>query len=193
MILHAVLGDLRGSRPDMALFFSKITGEEGSVSDKMMSEWKTDKLLLLVEFSPNDIFNTDKTGLFWKCFPDKTLSMKGKCTGGKRSKETITVLVSANMPGNEKMPLLVIRKFAKPRCFKNAKSIPVQYEANRKARMVTDLFSSWLTKLDSKFHCGNRKIAMVVDNYPAHLNIQSKLKAIKLILISKYHIKESTL
>ena len=62
------------------------------------------------------------------------LSLKGeKCSGGKRSKDRITVLVCSNMSGSEKLPLLVIGKFAKPRCFKIARSIPVQYEANKRA------------------------------------------------------------
>ena len=51
------------------------------------------------------------------------------------------------MSGSEKLPLLVIGKFAKPWCFKNPHSIPVQYEANKRAWMVSDIFSSWLSKL----------------------------------------------
>ena len=59
--------------------------------------------------------------------------------------------------------------------------------------MVTDLFSLWLTKLDRKFQCGNRKIAMVVDNCQAHLNIKSKLKAIKLLFLPPNTTTESAL
>jgi hypothetical protein len=39
------------------------------------------------------------------------------------------------MSGTEKLPLLVIGKSAKPRCFKNAK-IPIDYKANKKAWMT---------------------------------------------------------
>ena len=123
------------------------------------------------------VFNADETGLFWKCLPDKTLSLKGeKCSGGKKNKGRITVLVCANMSGTEKLPLLVIGRFAKPRCFKNARSIPLQYEANKKAWMVSELLSSWLLKWDRKFQLEKRKVAILVDNCPAHQNIQSKLK-----------------
>lgn len=151
----------------------------------MVRDWNSYQLpALLAEFSPNEVFNADETGLFWKCLPDKTMSVKGeKCSGGKKSKERITVLVCANMSGSEKLPLLVIGRFAKPRCFKNARSIPVQYEANSKAWMVSDLFSSWLTKLDAKFVREKRKVAMVVDNCPAHPNIQCNLRAIKLVFL----------
>ena len=64
--------------------------------------------------------------------------------------------------------------------FKNARSIPEQYESNSKAWMVSSLFSSWLTKLDSRFVTEKRKVAMVVDNCPAHPNI---LKAITLVFL----------
>ena len=87
---------------------------EGAVSEDMIMEWNCNHLpSLLSEFSPDNIFNADETSLFWKCLPDKTLSMKGeKCSGGKKSKERITVLVCANMSWTEKVPLLVIGKFA---------------------------------------------------------------------------------
>ena len=112
----------------MTLFFVKyIAGEEGSVSEEMLRDWTSRQLPdLLGKFSPDDIFNADETGLFWKCLPDKSLSLKGeRCSGGKRSKDGITVLVYANMFGSVNLPLLVIGRFAKPRCFKNARTIPV--------------------------------------------------------------------
>ena len=66
---------------------------------------------LLHDSQPVDVFNADETGLFWKSLPDKTLHMKGEqCSGGKKSKERITVLVCANMTGIEKLPLIVICK-----------------------------------------------------------------------------------
>ena len=53
---------------------------------------------LLNDYSPENIFNADETGLFFKCLPDWTLTFKGEtCSGGKQSKERLTVLVAANM------------------------------------------------------------------------------------------------
>ena len=104
--------------------------------------------------------------------------MKGEtCSGGKKSKDQISVLVCANMTGSEKLPLLVIGKFARPRCFKNVRTLPVQYECNHKAWIVSDIFSSWLVKLDKKFQREHRRVAMVVDNCHAHL------KAVKLVFL----------
>ena len=51
--------------------FRRVTGEEGSVSEDMVRDWKSHQLpSLLEEFSTDDIFNADETGLFWKCLPD---------------------------------------------------------------------------------------------------------------------------
>ena len=55
--------------------------------------------------------------------------------------------------------------------------------ANHKVWMVSDLFSSWLTKLDKQFMCQGRDVALVIGNCPAHPNIQSTLKATKLIFL----------
>ena len=108
--------------------------------------------------------------------------MKGEtCSGGKTSKDRISLLVCANMTGSEKLPLLVIGKFARPRCFKNVRTLPVQYECNHKAWIVSDIFSSWPVKLDKKFQREHRRVAMVVDNCPAHPNIQVTLKTVKLV------------
>ena len=67
----------------------------------MTSDWLSQTLpSLLAEYKPEDIFNADETGLFWKCLPDKTMSFKGDtCSGGKRSKKRITVIVCASMIG----------------------------------------------------------------------------------------------
>ena len=85
----------------------------------------------------------------------------------QRWKEKIVrVLVCANMTGSQKLPLLVISKFARPRCFKNVHILPVQYDS--KVWMVSYLFSSWLLKLDRQFQHKHRKVAIVIDNCPAH-------------------------
>ena len=55
---------------------------------------------ILSRYDPSDIFNADETGLYWRLLPDKTHSLSGEvCTGGKKSKDRVTVLVCANMTG----------------------------------------------------------------------------------------------
>ena len=162
--------------------FRQMSSEAASVTE---DTWLGTKLpALLSEFQPDDIFNANETGLFWKCLPDKTLHLKGEaCSGGEKSTDRITVLVCSNMTGTAKLPLLVVGRFAKPRCFGNVQTLPVQYEANHKAWMVSDLFTKWLTKLDKQYQRAGRKVAMVIDNCPAHPNVQTSLEAMKLIFL----------
>ncbi|CAM1320827.1 Uncharacterised protein r2_g2915 [Pycnogonum litorale] len=61
----------------------------------------------------------------------------------------------------EKLPLLMIGKSANPRCFKNVKKLPIQYEANTKAWMTCNIFESWLRKLDMTLRKSGRRIALV--------------------------------
>ena len=126
---------------------------------------------LLAEYPEENVFNADETGLFYHMMPNKTLHFRGeRCTGGKQSKERISVLVGANMAGTEKLKLLVIGKAEKPRCFKNVKSLPVDYKNNRKAWMTSDIFVDWLKSLDKKFRVQNRHCLMIVDNCTSHPN-----------------------
>ncbi|XP_041460886.1 tigger transposable element-derived protein 4-like [Lytechinus variegatus] len=157
-------------------------GEAAGVNEKLVSEWKEGGLKdILTRFAPADIYNADETGIFWQMLPEKSLGFTGTSYhGSKQSKTRITALVCANMDGSDKMPLLVIGKSKRPRAFKNVKTLPVEYEANKKAWMNSSLFESWLRKLD-KMGRQSRKIAMVVDNCPAHPNIT--LENIELVFL----------
>jgi hypothetical protein len=68
----------------------------------------------------------------------------------------------------EKMSLLVIRKYAKPRAFKRANTLPVEYRANRKAWMTSTLFDEWLVKFDKRMRAEKCNVALILDNRAAH-------------------------
>ena len=97
--------------------FKTVQGEAGAVNLQSLLEWKQQVLQpLLRQFSADDVFNLDETGLFWQLLPSKTMSFRGKrCTGGKKSKQRIIRLVGANMSGAEKFPFLEIGKSKRPR------------------------------------------------------------------------------
>ena len=79
--------------------YRSICGENSAVDHAVCREWKENTLLpLLQRYDPSDAFNADETGLYWRLMPDKTHAVSGEtCTGGKKSKERITLLVCANM------------------------------------------------------------------------------------------------
>lgn len=159
--------------------YGKMNGEARDVDMNVTNNWiSTVWPNLKMKYSPEDIFNADETGLFFKLTPDKTLKFKGeKCVGGKLSKERITVLVAANMSGTEKRKLLVIGKSKNPRCFKNIKQLPVTYKANKSAWMTSQIFEEEVRKWDAELK--SRKILLLVDNCPAH-PIISNLRNIEL-------------
>lgn len=161
----------------------KISGESGCVDDRIVKDWLATTLpLIFADFDPSDIFNADETGVFWCAMPKQTLAFKGQlCKGGKQSKARLTVLVAASMTG-EKLPLLVIGRSAKPRCFRGWKNLPTAYTGQRKAWMTSEIFENWIRDLDKQMTAKGRKIALVVDNCPGHPHVTS-LNAVKLFFL----------
>ena len=149
-----------------------VCGESESVKADAVNYWLATTLsVILAEFAPSDIFNSDETGLFWCTIPKHKLTFKGQqCKGGKQSKARITVLVAASMAG-EKLPVLVIGRSAKPRCFQGWKHLPTLYTSQRKAWMTSELFDKLIRDLDKKMAANKRRIALILDNCPAHPHI----------------------
>ena len=78
----------------------------------------------------------------------------------------------------EKMPLIVVGKYEKPRVVKNA-SVPVEYHAQKSAWMMASLFEQIFVKFDRSMGNKNRQVLLFVDNCSAHPKIQ--LKNIRLV------------
>lgn len=117
--------------------FRTVSGEANAAPQQIVDDWKRKLPEMLKKYHPKDIFNADETGLFFQLLPDHTYTFKGdQCHGGKRSKQRLTVLLAANMDGSEKLPLLVIGKYRKPRCFKHVKNLPTTYRNNKTAWMT---------------------------------------------------------
>ncbi|CAB5190067.1 unnamed protein product [Rhizophagus irregularis] len=77
-------------------------GEAASApSEEDLNEMRKDLQNILKEYSPDDIFNIDKTGLYWKMEPNRTLST-GPVVGKKLSKERVTIALCCNASGTEK-------------------------------------------------------------------------------------------
>ncbi|XP_042148909.1 uncharacterized protein LOC121837369 [Ixodes scapularis] len=70
----------------------------------------------LAQYSPDDIYNFDETGFFYKLGPSSTLASE-PVAGNKRSKERITVGFLCNASGTHKWKPIVVAKAERPRCF----------------------------------------------------------------------------
>ncbi|UYV65207.1 K02A2.6-like [Cordylochernes scorpioides] len=58
--------------------FKRLHGEAGSVDANSVATWKGEIIpSLLAKYSPQDIFNADETGLFYKLLPNQTMTIRG--------------------------------------------------------------------------------------------------------------------
>ena len=104
-----------------------------------------------------------------------------KCTRGQHSKIRVTGLAAANMNGG-KLPMCVIGKSQKPKCFKNIKKLPCRSRGRKKSWMDSTLFEEWVKELDNQFEKENRKIALIINNSTTHPEIGG-LKTIDLFFL----------
>ena len=134
----------------------------------MTTSWKQTHLPAILSIHElKDIFNADEFGPFYQALPSKSMHFKNeRCSGGKFSKVHLTGLAGANFTG-EKLPMFVIGKSAKPRCFKNVKNLPCRYRSQNKSWMDDNLFTEWVRQLNNKFVAEGRKITLIIDNCPA--------------------------
>ena len=120
---------------------------------------------LLLQYKAKDIYNADKTGLYYRAMPDRTHALNTeKVSGGKKNKERVTAMVCANMDGSDKRKLMIIGKSNQPCCMKNVKSQPVTYESNANSWMTSHIYESWLRDFDRDMKLQDRKILLLVDN-----------------------------
>ena len=93
---------------------------------RIVNAWKETLLSThLSKYELKKIYNVDEFGLFYKYGINKTYQLTSeKCTGKKLSKICITGMASANAVGG-KMPMFIIGKSSKPRCFKKRQVFPL--------------------------------------------------------------------
>ena len=149
-----------------------ISGEEGLVDQAFVENFKDLFERKIAEYEPKNIFNCDETGLFFKCGNPRTYVVKEQeKASGKFSKERITVLLCASSRG-EKLDLLMIGKYKNPRGFKNIdfNKLNIKYVSSQKSWMSAKIFTDWLTSMNDQFLQQNRKVLLLLDNAPVHLN-----------------------
>jgi hypothetical protein len=150
--------------------YKVLSGESKSVDQKTVEQWKNEILLQKIRgYDLCDIYNADETGLFFNLQPSHTLDFRGNpCHGGTKSKQRVTVLLACNADGTDKLPPMVIGKYKNPRCFKNVRTLPTKYEANKNSWITAKLFEDYLIHLDRKMGGKNRKILLFIDQCAAH-------------------------
>lgn len=99
----------------------------------------------------------------------------------QQNKAYCTGMAAANAAG-DKLPMFVIGKSTRPRCFAGIRNLPCRYRSQKKSWMDCTLFEEWVRELDRTFMGEGRKDALIVDNCAAHPHIEG-LKAIQLVFL----------
>ena len=146
-----------------------LHGEAASVDVSVVATARTSLKETLAQYQPEDIYNIDKTGLFYRMPPSKSLT-QGPQHGTKQFKDRITIALCVNADGTDYLKPLVIGKSANPRCFKDFnKDAYVQYFNSQKAWMTGYLFGEWLHHFDRHIkQKKNRPVLLLLDNVASH-------------------------
>ena len=119
------------------IVYKHIYGEQNDADAPAAASWlEVQWPKIIADYSPDDVYNADETGLFYRTLPEHTYLFKYETVRGcKVSKDRVTGLCWVNMSGKNQR-LLVIGKSHNPRCFKGIKKSPVEYCANANAWMT---------------------------------------------------------
>lgn len=148
----------------------QISGEANNVDTNVVENWMQNIPQIIENYSADEIWNLDESGLFYRAMPNRTIALNGaKCRGGKLAKERITVLLACSSNG-EKYKLLVIGKSVHPRCFKGMKTsdLPAFYLSNRKSWMTSSILNDFMHEFNLFFQKRNRKVILLMDNAAVH-------------------------
>lgn len=130
------------------LRFGKSHGEAASADTEAAAKYPEAFKKIIEEkgYKPEQVFNMDETGLFWKKLPSRTFIMKEelKAPGFKAQKDRVTLIMCGNAAGWMMKPGLIY-KFANPRALKNKdkNTLPVFWMHNSKAWITKLLISNW--------------------------------------------------
>jgi hypothetical protein len=158
-----------------------LAGEASSVADETVNRWTKEQLPKILDgWQPNQVYNCDESGLFYKMMPNRTLATKGEeVHGSKKSKERVTLMFCANADGTDKMKMMVIGKYRNPRCFKGIDlgHLPVAYASQKNAWMDRFVYKEWIEKFDQRMTRQGKKALLLMDNVGSHKHDDVSLKS----------------
>ncbi|UYV83999.1 TIGD1 [Cordylochernes scorpioides] len=178
----------------------KLKGEQASGDVDAAQEYPANFAEIINDnsYTPDQVFNADESGLFWKKMPERTyvskfyksasesrdfgiiIWLRDPGIGGpshKAAKDRITILFCSNASGDYIMKPLVINKSKMPRAFKgvNINNLPVYWRANKKGWVTAAMFTEWFHECfipDSKKYSSSKglpcKVLLLIDNAPGH-------------------------
>ena len=145
MTSRQVVGDYIGSNKGM---YKATKYADVGASEEFRSLFH--KFVEQHNITPDQVFNCDETGLYWRLLPNKTLAdASEKCVKIFNSpKDRVTLIATANASGDIQLPLVFIHKSAKPHCFAgiNMSALPVHNYRQTSGWMDSLIFKDWVHK-----------------------------------------------
>lgn len=92
--------------------------------------------------SPEQVYNADETGLFWRSSPSPSPE-GGAVPGPKQNKDRLSVLMCANATGSHRIKPLVVGKCGGPKAVQGIQHLPVAYKAQGNAWVDKEIFTDW--------------------------------------------------
>ncbi|KAM6168259.1 tigger transposable element-derived protein 1-like [Erethizon dorsatum] len=139
------------------------------------------KLMVSECYLPEQVFNCNETGLFWKKMPKRTYitEEENAMPGHKPMKERLTLLFCANASGDFKVKPLLVYHSKNPPAFKKCKvqksQFNVMWRSNSKALVTRIFFIEWINEVFGpavKKYLLEKNLPLrallVMDNAPAH-------------------------
>ncbi|CAG8834935.1 13217_t:CDS:2, partial [Racocetra persica] len=116
-----------------------------------------------------DIFNYDETSLYYRMEPSCILAT-GPVSEIKKAKDRVTVLLTANAAGSERLKPLFIHKYKNLHAIRNInkKKLPVKYFWNKTAWMQRSIWNYYINDLNSMMRRQNCHILLLIDNDSTH-------------------------
>jgi hypothetical protein len=146
----------------------KQHGESGSADSTKEAEAEMEEIQkVLSDYDLNDIYNVDETGYWHRMQPDRRLCTE-QLEGITKEKARITIALTCNGTGTDKLPPWVIGKSKNPCCFKhiNKHALGIVYRNNKTSWMKTDIMIEFLTWFDRQLR--GWKVVLLMDNFSAH-------------------------
>ena len=110
----------------------RLHGEAGEVDHEQIKSKIEEIRKDLESYDPDNIYNWDETGLYFQLIPHSTYTARNEerrqVRGAKaqKAKDRVTLITCTNATATHKIPLAIIGKAAKPRCFRVRQS-PIPY------------------------------------------------------------------
>lgn len=142
----------------------------------------------LGQYNLKDVFVLDEFFLYYALPLDRAYVLNDYVEG-LRTDKGVTVLLTTNADGLEKLEPMMVGHYEKMECFegnavtKLTKKYEVNYKNDKSAKLTLVQLSEWLLTLDKRLAIANRDIVLVLDDSVSHRVVNIELDYIKLVFV----------